>query len=216
MLVLVYHKTDVLGLQTFLWDKFAVWASNGKCVEEIWKNFKGIVYEGMERFVPHKLLRENLDPEYYNKEVKRLKSKVRKAYNGRRLGDHHLEEMKRLSRQLLAAKKSAQETFFRSVLNKEGKCCSECYKYVKKHKGHRENIPTIKDCNGWHITEPIEKANSLNFYYSSVFSGERDIPHTQCANSGESFITDTKVIRKRVAAIRKKIHRARQHSWRNP
>ena len=28
----MYNKTDVLGLQTFLRDKFAVWASNGSCV----------------------------------------------------------------------------------------------------------------------------------------------------------------------------------------
>jgi hypothetical protein len=34
----VYNKTDVLGLQTFLRDKFTVWASNGSCVEEIWNN----------------------------------------------------------------------------------------------------------------------------------------------------------------------------------
>ena len=52
----VYNKTDVLGLQTFLRDKFAVWASNSSCVEEIWNNFKNIVYECTERFVPHKTL----------------------------------------------------------------------------------------------------------------------------------------------------------------
>jgi len=34
-LVPVYNKTDVLGLQTFLRDKFAVWASNGSCMEDI-------------------------------------------------------------------------------------------------------------------------------------------------------------------------------------
>jgi len=49
----VYNKTDVLGLQTFLRDKFAVWASNSSCVEEIWNNFKNIVYEGIESFVSH-------------------------------------------------------------------------------------------------------------------------------------------------------------------
>ena len=48
----VYNKIDVLGLQTFLRDKFAVWASNGSCVEEIWNNFKNIVYECIESFVP--------------------------------------------------------------------------------------------------------------------------------------------------------------------
>jgi hypothetical protein len=87
----VYNKTDVLGLQTFLRDKFAVWASNGSCVEEIWNNFKNIVYEFIELFVPRKILRKYSDPEYYNKEIKRLKSKVRKTYNRRNLGVHYVE-----------------------------------------------------------------------------------------------------------------------------
>jgi len=39
----VYRKTDVSGLQTFLRDKFAVWACNGSNVEEIWNNLKNIV-----------------------------------------------------------------------------------------------------------------------------------------------------------------------------
>jgi hypothetical protein len=68
-------------LQTFLRDKFAAWASNGKSVEEIWNNFKNIVYQSIEHFEPHKKIRKNSDPEYYNKEIKRLKSKVRKVYN---------------------------------------------------------------------------------------------------------------------------------------
>jgi hypothetical protein len=104
----VYNKTDVLGLQNFLRDKFAVWASNGSCVEDIWNNFKNLLYECIERFVPHKIFRKNPDPEYYNKEIKQLKSKVRKAYNRRKLGVHYLEKLKQLSKQLLAAKKSAQ------------------------------------------------------------------------------------------------------------
>jgi hypothetical protein len=55
----VYNKTDVLGLQTFLHNKFAVWASNGSCMEEIWNNFKNIVYECIGHFVPHKVLKKN-------------------------------------------------------------------------------------------------------------------------------------------------------------
>jgi len=51
------QKTDVLGLQ--ICDKFAVWASKGSCVEEIWNNLKNIVYECIERFVPRKILRKN-------------------------------------------------------------------------------------------------------------------------------------------------------------
>jgi hypothetical protein len=52
----VYNKTDVLGLQTFLREKFAVCASSGSSVEEIWNNFKNRVCESLERFVPYKTL----------------------------------------------------------------------------------------------------------------------------------------------------------------
>jgi hypothetical protein len=76
-----YHKTDILCLQAFLRDKLNLWAGNGRCVEEIWKNFKDIIFEDTKSYVPKKILSKNPDPEYYNKEVKRLKVKVRKMYN---------------------------------------------------------------------------------------------------------------------------------------
>jgi hypothetical protein len=47
----------------------------------------------------------------------------------------------------------------------------------------------------------VHKANSLNFYYSSVFSCERSIPQIQCANSCQPFAISTKSIRKRLAEI---------------
>jgi hypothetical protein len=53
-------------------EEYGTWASNGSSVEEIWNNFKKIVSECIERFVPHKILRKNPDPEYYSKEVKQL------------------------------------------------------------------------------------------------------------------------------------------------
>ena len=81
-LVPAYHKTNVLGLQQFLRDKLPTWSNNGSCVEDIWKNFKSIVFEGIEHFVPHKILKPNPDPEYYNNELKRLKVKVRRASIG--------------------------------------------------------------------------------------------------------------------------------------
>jgi hypothetical protein len=112
--------------------------------------------------------KKNSDPEYYNKEIKRPTPKVRKAYNRIKLGVHYVEELKQISKQLIAAKKSAQEAFLKSVLSKEGKCWSEFYKYVKSRKGNEENIPAIKDSNGRIITDSIKKASSLNFCYSSV------------------------------------------------
>ena len=64
---------------------------------------------------PHKILRNIKNPEYQNKKFKRLKVKYRKAYNRRKFGAHHLEELKRLPKQLFAAKKR-HKGLFRSLL----------------------------------------------------------------------------------------------------
>jgi hypothetical protein len=128
-----------------------------------------------------------MDPEYYNREVKCLKVKVRKVYSKRKFGQHYQLALKRLSKELLVAKKKAQETFLRSVLQNEGSCWTEFYKYVKRRKGNRENIPALEDHNGKLITEPIEKASTLNSYYASIFSCERTCTQIQSTDSGKSF-----------------------------
>ena len=114
-------------------DKFAVWASNGICVEEMWNNLKNIVYECIERFVPRKIRRKIRT---LNTKTRKLNVKIkgRKTSNRRKLGVHCVEELKPLSKQLLAVKKSAQEAFLKSILSKEGKYWSEFYKFVKKAK----------------------------------------------------------------------------------
>ena len=70
----------------------------------------------------------NSDPEYYNKKIRRLKSKVRKEYNRSKLVAHSTEKPRQLSQKLLAAKKSAQEAFLKSTPSNEGKCWSDFYK----------------------------------------------------------------------------------------
>jgi hypothetical protein len=68
---------------------------------------------------------------------------------------------------------------------------------VKRRKGSREIISAIKDHNGTILTDTTEKAKVLNSYYASVFCCDRNIPGIELANSGETFITNTQVIRKK-------------------
>ena len=64
-------------------------------------------------------------------------------------------------------------------------------------------FPAITDCNGRIITDPTEKVNTLNLYYSTVFSNESNIPHIQDENRGDPFKIDINTIRRRIGAIRK-------------
>ena len=130
-IVLVYHKRDVLDLQAFLRENLNLWAGNSSCVEEISNSYKDIICEDIKSCVTQIILSKNPDIEYYNKGVNRLKAKVRKMYSTRKLAQPYQEELKRLSKELLVAKKKAQKTFLRSVLQNEGRCWTELYKYVK-------------------------------------------------------------------------------------
>ena len=72
---------------------------------------------------------------------------------------------------------------------------------MKRRKVNREIITAIKGHNGSIITDSTEKANILNSYYASIFYCNRNIPKIQLANSGETFIINTNVIRKILAKI---------------
>jgi len=111
--------------------------------------------------------------------------------------------LRQLSKQLLPAKKSAQGAFLKSILSNEGICWSDFYKYVKRRKGNKENIPAIKDFNGQIITDAIEKAKTFNSYNSTVFSSEGNILHIQGENTDDPFTTDIRTIRRRIKAIGK-------------
>ena len=60
------------------------------------------------------------------------KVKMRKMYSKRKFVQPYQAELKQLSKELLVAKNKAQETFLRSVLQIEGRCWTEFYKYVKR------------------------------------------------------------------------------------
>ena len=64
---------------------------------------------GIKLFVPHKIRKQNPDPKYYNKEVKRLNLKVRRTYNRKKLGEHFQMELKRLTKKLLIAKRNSRK-----------------------------------------------------------------------------------------------------------
>ena len=58
-----------------------------------------------------------------------------------------------------------------------------------------ENIPAIRDHNGKLTADRIEKANSLDSYYASLFSCERNDPPIQSTESGKPFTISINIIR---------------------
>jgi hypothetical protein len=123
------------------------------------------------------------------------------VHNRSRYRQNYQAELKRLSKELLIAKKKAQETFLRSVLQNVGRCWTEIHKYVKRRRGNRENIPAIKDRIDKLVTEPLEKANTLISYYTSIFRSDGNNTEIQSTDSGKPFTVNINIIRKRLSAI---------------
>ena len=74
---------------------------------------------------------------------------------------------------------------------------------MKRGKGNREIIPATRNHNGTIFTDNTEKSDISNSYYACVFFCDRNIPEIKLANPAETFITDTKIVRKRLAKIGK-------------
>ena len=92
--VRLFRKANVTGYKDYLLKNFVEWACKGGNVDEIWCNFKTILSDAIERFVPKKLLSRNPDPEYYNYAVKKLKKKARRLYHQRHKGTQFMEKHK--------------------------------------------------------------------------------------------------------------------------
>jgi hypothetical protein len=56
----VYHKTDVLSLQTFRRGKFSPWAGNCSYIVEIQNNYQDIIFEGIDPLYLKKLLNKKV------------------------------------------------------------------------------------------------------------------------------------------------------------
>jgi hypothetical protein len=147
--------------------------------------------------------------------VKRLKVKVRRAYNRSKSGEHYQAELKRLSGKLLTAKRNAQETFLRSVLQNESKCWSEFYRYVERRKGNREIFLRSRTLMEGSSLTQLKRQIILNNYYASVFSCERDIPEIKSTHSDEPFTIKISIIRKRLTMIGRNKSVGPVDSWRN-
>jgi len=65
-----------------------------------------------------------------------------------------------------------------------------------KSEKETETLPANQNHNGTIITDSTDKANILNSYYAFVFCCYRNIPKIELVNSSQTFIINTKIIRK--------------------
>ncbi|KFV01476.1 hypothetical protein N340_10208, partial [Tauraco erythrolophus] len=169
-----FRKAD-LGLFKDLlarvqWDE----ALEGRGAQESWLIFKSHLLQAQEQCIPTKRKsgRNTGRRTWMNKELLDQLRHKKKAYRGWKQGQVAWEEYREIVRvtrdQVRKAKALIELNLARDIKgNKKG-----FYRYVNDKKRSRENVGPLRKETGDLATQDMEKAEVLNDFFASVFTGK--------------------------------------------
>ena len=161
-----------------------------------------IILTGIHKFIPVKHLSDNPDPEYCNKEIRKLKRKLRKSYSQRKESVVKQTKFTQLAKELLNAKKKAQENYLNKLFKGEQNGWGEFYKYVKRRRKDDYSSPPLKNDFNQFIVQDREKAEKLNSYYATVFGRRAIIPNLVSVENTGQFSIKPRDIRRRISKLK--------------
>ncbi|KFU98531.1 hypothetical protein N340_12059, partial [Tauraco erythrolophus] len=159
---------DLLG--RVQWDE----ALEGRGAQESWIIFKHHLLQAQESCIPTKRKsgRNTRRPAWMNKELLDQVTQKKKAYRGWKQGQAAWEEYKEIVRatrdQVRKAKALIEINLARDIKGNK----KNIYRYVRDKKRSRENVSLLWKETGDLATRDMEKAEVLNDFFASVFTGK--------------------------------------------
>lgn len=182
-----YNKADQVGVITKLEEKLKNFIMAEGDVNKKWDMYKNLMQEIAEEFIPSKTISENSDPEYYNKEVKALKKKVRQAYIKYRRHNASKEELERMREKLENAKAEALNEYLIEIMqkNNKNKSWKSMYRHINNFKRGSQQIPGLKVEGKTYILDK-EKAEILSKQYEKVYQVDPKCTNTTQNNNSSN------------------------------
>ncbi|GAB0183945.1 mitochondrial enolase superfamily member 1 [Grus japonensis] len=171
---------DLLG--RIPWDK----ALEGKGAQDSWLILKLHLLQAQERCIPtkRKSSKSTKRPPWMNKELLGKVKQKKEAYRGWKQGQVAWEEYRETVRaareQVRKAKALTEISLARDV--KDNK--KSFYRYVSDKRRTRENVGPLQNETGELVTQDMEKAEVLNDFFASVFTG-KCLSHTAQVTEGK-------------------------------
>ena len=159
---------DLLGRVP--WDK----ALEGRGAQESWVIFKDHLLQAQERCIPTKRKsgKNATRPAWMNKELLDKLQHRKEAYRGWKQGQVAWEEYREIVRaarnQVRKAKAMIELNLARDI--KDNK--KRFYRYIGDKRKTRENVGPLRNEMGDLVTRDTEKAEVLNDFFASVFTGK--------------------------------------------
>ncbi|GAB0199646.1 hypothetical protein GRJ2_002430000 [Grus japonensis] len=173
---------DLLG--RLPWDKIL----EGRGAQESWLIFKGHLLQAQERCIPtkRKSSKSTKRPLWMNKELLGKVKQKKEAYRGWKQGQVAWEEYRETVRaareQVRKAKALTEISLARDVKDKK----KSFYRYVSDKRRTRENVGPLQNEMGELVTQDMEKAEVLNDFFASVFTG-KCLSHTAQVAEGRDW-----------------------------
>ncbi|KFV11000.1 hypothetical protein N340_13377, partial [Tauraco erythrolophus] len=152
------------------WDE----ALEGRGAQESWLIFQDHLLQAQERCIPTKRKsgRNTRRPAWMNKELLDQLAHKKKAYRGWKQGQVAWEEYRAIVRatrdQVRKAKALIGLNLTRDIKGNK----KNFYRYVSDKKRSRENVGPLRTETGNLATQDMEKAEVLNDFFASVFTGK--------------------------------------------
>ncbi|GAB0178198.1 mitochondrial enolase superfamily member 1 [Grus japonensis] len=173
---------DLLGRKP--WDK----APEGRGAQDSWLIFKGHLLQAQECCIPtkRKSSKNTKRPPWMKKELLGKVKHKKEAYRGWKQGQVAWEEYRETVRaardQVRKAKALIEISLARDI--KDNK--KSFYRYVSEKRKTRENVGPLWNEMGDLVTQDMEKAEVLNDFFASVFTG-KCLSHTAQVTEGRDW-----------------------------
>ncbi|GAB0208586.1 hypothetical protein GRJ2_003324300 [Grus japonensis] len=173
---------DLLG--RIPWDK----ALEGRGAQDSWLIFKGHLLQAQEQCIPtkRKSSKTTKRPPWMNKELLGKVKHKKEAFRGWKQGqvawEEYRETVQAARDQVRKAKALTELKLARDV--KDNK--KSFFRYVSDKRRTRENVDSLQNEMGDLVTQDMEKAEVLNDFFASVFTG-KCLSHTAQVTEGRDW-----------------------------